>query len=87
MGIPSIKIQNGQKVLYVNDQPFIMISGEVHNSASSSAEFMLPIWEKAKRLQLNSLLLPVTWEMIEPEEDHFDFSIVDSLINQPENLI
>ncbi len=82
MGIPSIKIQNGQKVLYVKDEPFIMISGEVHNSASSSAEFMRPIWEKAKRLKLNSLLLPVSWEMIEPEEGVFDFTIVDALINQ-----
>lgn len=82
MESPHIEIQNGQKVLYVKEQPFIMISGEVHNSSSSSAEFMEPIWQKAKALQLNSLLLPVTWEMIEPVEGSFDFVNVDALIRQ-----
>lgn len=62
--------------------PFIMLAGEVHNSSSSSAEFMEGIWEKAVTLGMNSLLLPVTWEMIEPEEDIFDFQIVDDLIIQ-----
>ena len=82
MAFPHIEDQNGQKVLYVKDEPFILLSGEIHNSSSSSAEFMKPIWQKAKDLQLNSLLMPVTWEMIEPAEGEFDFSNVDELIMQ-----
>ncbi|MCI2068056.1 MAG: DUF5597 domain-containing protein [Bacilli bacterium] len=65
-----------------NGKPFIMVAGEVHNSASSSAEFMEHIWDQGKELGLNSLLLPVTWELLEPEEGHFDFSLVDKLILQ-----
>lgn len=74
--------QNGKKMLMVGDKPFIMLSGEVHNSNSSSVEYMEQVYDKADALGLNSLLLPVTWELIEPEEGKFDFSLVDGLIIQ-----
>lgn len=64
----------------VNGRPFLMLAGEAHNSNSSSLAAMEPVWEKAKRLSLNSILLPVSWELIEPEEGRFDFSLVDGLI-------
>lgn len=80
--IPHIEKKNDQKILYVNEEPFIMLSGEVHNSSSSSAEYMKSIWEKAVYLNLNSLLLAVSWEMIEPVEGEFNFEIVDALIMQ-----
>ena len=56
--------QNGKKMLMVGDKPFIMLSGEVHNSNSSSVEYMEQVYDKADALGLNSLLLPVTWELI-----------------------
>ena len=70
------------KYIEVNQKPFIMISGEVHNSSSSSEAFMEPIWDKADALGLNTLALPVTWEMVEEEEGDFNFDIVDALIRQ-----
>ena len=82
MSIPRIEERNGQKILYVNDKPFIMLCGEVHNSSSSSTAYMEPIWQKLKSLNLNSVLLPITWQMLEPEEGRFDFSLVDGLIDQ-----
>ncbi len=66
----------------VHDRPFIMLAGEVHNSNSSSASYMEHVWRKADELGMNSLLLPVSWEIIEPEEGHFDFTLVDMLIDQ-----
>lgn len=80
--IPHIKEVNNTKVLYVQDKPYIMLAGEVHNSNSSSIEYMEGVWDKALALGMNSLLLPVSWEMIEPEEGKFDFRIVDRLIDQ-----
>ena len=66
----------------VKDQPFIMLAGEVHNSNSSSLAYMEGIWDQAEALGMNCLLLPVTWELIEPKEDEFDFSLVEGLIQQ-----
>ena len=73
---------NGNAVTTVNSNPYIMLAGEVHNSNSSSTEAMEPIWQKAKKLNMNTLLLPVTWEMLEPEEGQFEFRLVDGLIAQ-----
>ncbi len=72
----------GNAVITVNSKPYIMLAGEVHNSNSSSTEAMEPVWQKAKSLGMNTLLLPVTWEMTEPEEGQFEFRLVDGLIAQ-----
>ena len=82
MSIPYLKDCNGKKLLVVQGKPFIMLAGEVHNSNSSSLEYMEGVWEQAEALGMNSLLVPVTWEMIEPEEGEFDFSVVDGLMEQ-----
>lgn len=82
MDIPALIELNTKKVLSVHGEPFLMLAGEVHNSNSSSPEYMESVWDKAISLSMNSLLLPVSWEMIEPEEGCFDFSIVDALILQ-----
>lgn len=82
MAIPYIDTIHDQKILMVDDKPFILLAGEVHNSSSSSAEYMEKVWEKATELGMNTLLLPVSWELIEPEEGNFQFELVDKLIEQ-----
>ena len=69
-------------MLLVDDHPFILLSGEAHNSVSSSLPWMEPVWEKMRDLHLNSLLLAVSWQMIEPQEGVFRFDVVDGLIDQ-----
>ncbi len=82
MGKSYITEKDGQKVLFVDGKPFIMLAGEVHNSDASSPDYMERIWKIADELGMNSVLLPVTWEMIEPAEGEFQFKIVDQLIDQ-----
>lgn len=82
MSIPYLKKKNEKTMLMVHETPFIMIAGEVHNSNTSSLKYMEQVWDKAEKLSMNCLLLPVSWEMIEPEEGRFDFTIVDGLIFQ-----
>ena len=80
--IPHIDRQNGHPVLMVQGKPFILLAGEVHNSDSSSPRYMEKIWDIAEKLGMNTLLLPATWEMVEPEEGSFDFSVPQALIDQ-----
>ncbi len=68
--------------LIVDGKPFLMLSGELHNSSSSSLEYMKPIWGKLRAMGLNSVVTPLSWELIEPKEGSFDFTLVDGLIEQ-----
>lgn len=78
--LPRIEKINEKHVLMVDDKAFIMLSGEVHNSASSSETYMEKVLEKAVDLKCNTLLTPVYWELIEKDEDVYDFSHVDQMI-------
>lgn len=80
--LPQIR-QNGiVKQLYVDGKPFIMLAGELHNSSASSAEYMKPIWDKLASMHLNTVIGTVSWELIEPEEGRFDFSLVDAQVEE-----
>ena len=39
-----------------------------------------PSWPKFAELNLNTVLAPVYWDLVEPEEGRFDFSTVDRLV-------
>jgi beta-galactosidase GanA len=66
--------------LIVKGKPFLALGGELHNSTVSTAAYMRPIWAQMKKKNLNTVLAPVYWELIEPQEGKFDFSLVDSMI-------
>ena len=40
--LPQIRQNGAVKQFFVDDKPFIMLSGELHNSSASSIEYMLP---------------------------------------------
>lgn len=67
--------------LVVDGRPFLVLGGELHNSSSSSVEYMKPIWPRLASMHLNTVVLPVAWETIEPEEGKFDFRCVDGLLD------
>src|SRR5678815_1144039 len=74
-------VRNGTYTqLIVDDKPFLILGGELGNSSASSNEYMRPIWPKLKQMNLNTVIAPVYWELMEPVESKFDFSLVDSLI-------
>jgi len=78
--LPHLQKNGNVTQLIVDGKPFLVLGGEVRNSASSSVEYMKPIWPKLAAAHLNTVLVPVTWQQIEPEEGHFDFSVLDALI-------
>ncbi len=59
------------------------MSGEIHNSSASSLQYMEhEVWPKLKDLHMNSVIVPLSWETLEPEEGNFDFTLLEGLIQQ-----
>ena len=77
---PQLRRTGAVSQLHVRDQPMLLTAGEVRNSSSSSRVWMQDVWDKCKRANLNTVLAVVPWDMMEPEEGTFDFTIIDELI-------
>jgi hypothetical protein len=78
--IPHLARHGSTTQLIVDGKPFLMLAGETGNSSASSLEYLNTIWPKAVKMNLNTLLVPVYWDLIEPEEGRFDFALVDGAI-------
>jgi Domain of unknown function (DUF5597)/Beta-galactosidase len=78
--LPHLEQRGAATQLIVDDQPWLIIGGEVANTASSSLPYMETVWPRLARLNLNTVLVPVAWAWVEPEENHFDFTLVDGLL-------
>ncbi len=79
--IPRLHKQGTTTQLLVDGKPFVILGGELHNSSASSLAYMEPIWPKMVALNLNTVLAVVSWELLEPEEGRFDFTLVDGLLD------
>jgi beta-galactosidase GanA len=79
-GTPQLRHQGTATQLVVDGKPFLILGGELHNSSSSSLEYLQPAWDRLAAQHLNTVLAGVSWELIEPEEGRFDFQLVDGLV-------
>ncbi|MBN1996755.1 beta-galactosidase, partial [candidate division KSB1 bacterium] len=80
--IPHLRKQGETIQLVVENKPFIVLGGELGNSSFTSLEYMEPIWPKLTAMNLNTILAPVYWELIEPKEGQFDFKLYERLVNK-----
>ncbi|HMB94518.1 MAG TPA: DUF5597 domain-containing protein [Tepidisphaeraceae bacterium] len=78
--IPRLEKRGGTVQMMVDGKPFLMLSGELGNSSSSSVAYMKNVWPILSRRNFNTILASVTWELIEPQEGQFDFSTLDGVI-------
>ena len=73
-------IKNGTATqLIVDGAPFLIRGGELGNSSAERA-YLTEFWPRLDALNLNALVAPVYWDVIEPVEGQFDWTTVDELL-------
>jgi hypothetical protein len=80
--LPHLEKRGVTTQLIVDGKPFLMLAGELHNSSSSSLEYMKPLWPRLAAIPVNTILTPISWELVEPAEGKYDFTLVDGLLAQ-----
>lgn len=68
--------------LRIDDTPFLILGGELGNSSASYDTDIETIFPKLARMNLNTVLVPAYWELTEPEEGAFDFSLTEKAIDE-----
>lgn len=68
--------------IIANGKPMLMIGGELGNSSASTPEDVKQTFAHLRKLGLNTVLAPVSWELIEPVEGQYDMSSLDAILNE-----
>lgn len=77
--LPHLRAQGTARQLIVDGQPFLARGGELGNS-SGEPDYLRPFWPKLKAMNLNTVVAPVYWDVVEPAEGRLDFATVDGLL-------
>ena len=68
--------------IIANGNPMLMIGGELGNSSASTPQDVKRTFAHLSQLGLNTVLAPISWELIEPEEGQFDMSSLDVILTE-----
>ena len=65
----------------VNQQPFFILGGQVHNSSGYSANLLDKAAKALTALGANTVEIPVYWEQVEPVEGTFSFQHLGDILS------
>ena len=65
----------------ISSLPCPILGGELSNSAATSVEDIDEVMPRMRALGLNTVLVPAYWELMEPVEGQFDFTLIDRTID------
>jgi beta-galactosidase GanA len=77
---PALERRGEAVQLIVDGRPLLILGGELANSSASGRAYMAPVWPRLRAMGLNTVVAPVSWELIEPAEGRWDYASVDALI-------
>jgi beta-galactosidase GanA len=76
-----VRVDTAAGQLLVNGKPYVIFGDELGNSSAGAATQADEILPRMARMHLNTVLMHVAWEQIEPAEGKFDFTILDHWID------
>ncbi|GHH09898.1 beta-galactosidase [Sphingomonas glacialis] len=79
--VPQIVSRNGHHALIVDGAPFLMLGAQVNNSSNYAAA-LTSVWPMLDRLHANTVEVPIAWQQLEPTEGRFDYSFLQTLLDQ-----
>ena len=68
--------------LIVDGSPFIVLGGELGNSSAACASDIETNFTRLRRMGLNTVLVPAYWDLTEPVEGQFDFTLTDKVLEE-----
>lgn len=68
--------------LTIDGRPTLILGGELSNSAATCTADIDSVMPRMARLGLNTVLVPAQWDLTEPEEGRFDFTLIDRTIEK-----
>lgn len=80
--VPRLAKQGTATQLLVDEKPFLMLGGELGNSTASSLQELDIAFPKLQKMGLNTVLVPAYWDLIEPQEGTFDFTLIDGALEK-----
>ena len=62
--MPHLEKRGAATQLIVDGKPYLVLAGETDNTASSSLDYMNPVWPKLVKANLNTVIVGVGWDWV-----------------------
>jgi hypothetical protein len=80
VSLPHLEHRGQATQLIVDGEPWLIRGGELNNTVGTDAAYLDGVWPQLTELNLNTVLVGIGWDWIEPTEGQFDFSVVDRVL-------
>ncbi|RAO74639.1 DUF5597 domain-containing protein [Dyella jiangningensis] len=79
--LPRVMRTQGASQLIVDGKPYVIFGGELGNSSAGTEAQADAILPRLAALHVNTALMPVAWDQLEPREGSYDFRLLDHWID------
>ena len=77
-----LRVHGDAVQLVVEGKPFLVLGGELGNSSAACSQDIEVNFAKLHRMGLNTVLVPAYWDLLEPVEGKFDFTLTDKVLEE-----